>query len=153
MPQSTDTVELQAVEVADDQTPQRNALMHALSEAEQVVSQLHTVPTDVDIRADAVTGAYSVNLYFTKNHASVMEFAQLFDADSVSSSPSTYTPGVFLEAMTRYRGTTIRAWTIVDEAPDPDGPPSDRPVDEDPIAYTLTGKADEPAEQSGPVPA
>ncbi|WP_425244818.1 hypothetical protein [Streptomyces sp. NEAU-NA10] len=152
MQQITDTVDLQAVVVAEDQTPRRNALMHAFSSAEQVVSQLRTIPTDVDVRG-AERGVYGIHLFFSRNHLGVMEVARTFDAE-VSSSPSTHMAGVFLEARARFQGVELHAWTIVDEAPDPDDHPASRPaeepdeepsarsVDEDPIAYSLTEAAE-----------
>jgi hypothetical protein len=141
MQQSTDTLDLQAAAVTEDQTPKRNALMHAFSEAEQVVSKLRTVPTDVNVRGSAVSGAYTVHLFFSRNHFGVLEFARTFDA-AVTSSPNESSAGVFLDARTRFQGIDVVAWTIVDEAPDPDGPRSDRPVDEDPIAIALTEASD-----------
>jgi hypothetical protein len=120
----------------------RATLMRAFSVAEQVVSQLRTVPTDVDVRGDSVSGTYGVHLFFSRDSQGVMECAQAFDAE-VTSSPSKHTAGVFLDARTRYQGVEVTAWTIVDEAPDPDAAPSGRTVDEDPIAYTLTEAAEE----------
>jgi hypothetical protein len=152
MQQSTDTLDQQAVVVAEDQTPKRNALMHAFSSAEQVVSQLRTVPTDVDVRGSA-PGVYAVHVFYSRSSAGVLEFAQGFDAE-VSSSPSTHAAGVFLEARARFQGVDVVAWTIVDDALAPDGQPSTRAADEpdeqpstrsadeDPITYTLTEAAE-----------
>ena len=137
---TTDTLHLQAVAVTEDTTPQRDSLMHALARAEQVVSQLHTLPTDVDVRWSPSGRAYSLHLFFSQNSPAVLEFARLFDAE-VTSSPSTYTAGVFLEALARYEGISVKAWSVVDEAPDPDGP-REGTVDEDPIAFALTPEAE-----------
>lgn len=119
----------------------RATLMRAFSVAEQVVSQLGTVPTDVHVRG-AATSAHEVHLYFSRDSQGVLAFAQAFDAE-VTSSPSTHTAGVYLDARIRHQGVEVVAWTIADEAPDPDAPPSGRTVDEDPIAYALTAAAEE----------
>jgi hypothetical protein len=137
---STDTIHHQAVAITEDTTPQRDSLMNALSRAEQVVSQLHTLPTDVDVRLSSSDRVYSLHLFFSQNSPAVLEFARLFDAE-VTSSPSTYGPGVFLEAVARYEGISVKGWSVADQAPDPDGP-RERTVDEDPITYALTPQAE-----------
>ncbi|MFG3154261.1 hypothetical protein ACGF7W_19705 [Streptomyces sp. NPDC048219] len=127
----------QAVAVAEDKTTQRAGLMHAFSEAEQIVSQLRSVPTDVNVRG--TDGSYTVHLFFSRHdHGSqgVLEFAQTFDAE-VTSAPSMHIDGVYLEARTRVHGVPALAWTVADQAPDPDEP-RERTADEDPITYALT---------------
>ncbi|MFF0510989.1 hypothetical protein [Streptomyces sp. NPDC004250] len=140
MTETTDTISLKAVTVAEDQTPRRAGLMHAFAEAEQIVSQLHAVPTDVTVKGDLVTGAYSVHLFYSRSTQGVREFAALFDAD-VASSPSNHSAGVYLEARTRYHGVAVQAWTVADQAPDPDTP-REHTADEDPIAFSLTPEAE-----------
>lgn len=140
MAESTDTISLQTVTVAEDKAPQRASLMHAFAEAEQIVSQLHAVPNDVDIKGDIITGIYSVHLFFSLNTQAVLEFAQVFDADVISS-PSKHRAGVYLEARTRYHDVAVQAWTVADQAPDPDAP-REHTADEDPIAFALTPEAE-----------
>ncbi|MFJ8804223.1 hypothetical protein [Streptomyces sp. NPDC102487] len=137
--QSNDTADqtATAVEVAPDMTPRRNALMHAFAEAEQLVSQLHAVPTDVDVHSDPL-GVYRVRLYFSRDRQGVMEFATLVDAE-VGKDPSYSGLGEYIEARARYQGVDVVAWAIDGGDVLEDAHASD--VDEAPIAYALADQA------------
>ncbi|MGI3230601.1 hypothetical protein ACRJ4B_49955 [Streptomyces sp. GTA36] len=123
----------------DTQDRQRAALMHALSAAEQIVSELHPLPTDVVLRADR--DAYGVHLWFRQSKAAVLEFAATFEAP-VTSGPSPHGDG-FVESRVALHGIEVVAWTTAEAEPTGAEPVSDQPVDEDPIAYALIEQTDQ----------
>ncbi|REE62167.1 hypothetical protein BX257_4780 [Streptomyces sp. 3212.3] len=132
-----------AVTVRESDVEQRSSLMHAFSEAEQIVSQLHTLPTDVMVRGDLSTGAYGIRLFFSDNQHAVLEFATTFDAE-VTSSPSLHGAGSYLTASTWLNGIDVQAWTVVDENPPEEAPTAPAPAaDTDTLALPLATKAAE----------
>lgn len=104
-----------AIEPAPDQTPRRHLMMAAFSTAEQIVSQLHAVPTDVDVHSDLV-GVYRIRLYFSQDRAGVLEFARTFDAEVVGAARYTGA-GEYFEARTRHQGIDVVAWSILGGEP------------------------------------
>lgn len=139
--QVSETASTTAIEPATDQTPRRHLMMAAFSTAEQIVSQLHAVPTDVDVHSDLV-GVYRIRLYFSQDRVGVMEFAATFDAE-VTGAISYTGAGEYFEARTRYQDVEVVAWSIPGGEPLEDDETSAAEDDETPAEAPLAEQAAE----------
>ena len=135
--QVNDTSDTTAIAVTPDQAPRRNALMRAFAQAEQVVSKLHAVPTDVDVHGDP-RGVHRVRLYFSQNRAGVAEFAVTFAAE-VTDLPSYSGVGAYIEARTNYQGVEVIAWTLLDAVTVEDEPAAEERVETEQAVQAVEG--------------